>query len=65
VGYSVKQDAPDDYLLGLAADHPIGDRLLLQGDAYYMNPLGADEASVNATDADGAPRLLFGVLGRI
>ncbi len=87
VGYSVKQDAPDDYLLGLAADHPIGDRLLLQGDAYYTNPLGADEASVNAsvgtglrvgasfvvtgavgvnaTDTDVAPRLLFGVLGRI
>ncbi|WP_309896549.1 hypothetical protein [Archangium sp.] len=87
VGYSVRQDAPDDYLLGLAADHPIGDRLLLQGDAYYTNPLGAEDASVNAsvgtglrvgssfvvtgavgvnaTDTDVAPRLLFGVLGRI
>ncbi|HEX8824032.1 MAG TPA: hypothetical protein VF794_29200 [Archangium sp.] len=87
VGYSVRQDAADDYLLGLAADHPIGDRLLLQGDAYYTNPLGAEEASVNASVGTGlrvgssfvvtgavgvnarsedvAPRLLFGVLGRI
>ncbi|HEY0092871.1 MAG TPA: hypothetical protein VGB96_01045 [Archangium sp.] len=87
VGYSVRQDAADDYLLGLAADHPIGDRLLLQGDAYYTHPLGAEEASVNASVGTGlrvgssfvvtgavgvnaraedvAPRLLFGVLGRI
>lgn len=87
VGYSARQDSPDDYLLGLAADHPIGDRLLLQGDAYFVNPLGAEEASVNASvgtglrvgsafvvtgavgvnarAADVAPRLLFGVLGRI
>lgn len=87
VGYNVRQDASDDYLLGLAADHPIGDRLLLQGDAYYVNPLGEDEASVNASVGTGvrvgnsfvvtgavgvnarpddvAPRLLFGVLGRI
>ncbi|KFA90883.1 hypothetical protein [Archangium violaceum] len=87
VGYSARQDSADDYLLGLAADHPIGDRLLLQGDAYFVNPLGADEASVNAsvgtglrvgrafvvtgavgvnaTSDDVAPRLLFGVLGRI
>ena len=65
VGYSARQDTEDDYLLGLAADHPLGDRLLLQGDAYYVNPLGDDEASVNATNEDVAPRLLFGVLGRI
>jgi len=87
VGYSARQDTEDDYLLGLAADHPIGDRLLLQGDAYYVNPLGAEDASVNAsvgtglrvgrafvvtgavgvnaTNEDVAPRLLFGVLGRI
>ncbi|QRN97737.1 hypothetical protein JRI60_01215 [Archangium violaceum] len=87
VGYRASQDSPDDYLLGLAADHPIGDRLLLQGDAYYVNPLGDEEASVNAsvgtgvrvgssfvvtgavgvnaTAADVAPRLLFGVIGRI
>ncbi|AKI98719.1 hypothetical protein ATI61_106115 [Archangium gephyra] len=87
VGYSARQDTADDYLLGLAADHPIGDRLLLQGDAYYVNPLGEDDASVNAsvgtglrvgrsfvvtgavgvnaTREDVAPRLLFGVLGRI
>jgi regulator of replication initiation timing len=87
VGYSARQDTADDYLLGLAADHPIGDRLLLQGDAYYVNPLGDEEASVNASvgtglrvgsafvvtgavgvnarAADVAPRLLFGVLGRI
>jgi hypothetical protein len=87
VGYRASQDTPDDYLLGLAADHPIGDRLLLQGDAYYVNPLGEEEASVNAsvgtglrvgssfvvtgavgvnaTAADVAPRLLFGVIGRI
>jgi hypothetical protein len=87
VGYSARQDTEDDYLLGLAADHPLGDRLLLQGDAYYVNPLGDDEASVNAsvgtglrvgrsfvvtgavgvnaTRDDVAPRLLFGVLGRI
>jgi hypothetical protein len=87
VGYSARQDSADDYLLGLAADHPIGDRLLLQGDAYYVNPLGDEEASVNAsvgtgvrvgssfvvmgavgvgaTNTDVAPRLLFGVLGRI
>jgi hypothetical protein len=87
VGYSARQDSPDDYLLGLAADHPIGDRLLLQGDAYFVNPLGDEEASVNASvgtglrvgssfvvtgavgvnarAADVAPRLLFGVLGRI
>ncbi|MFE8603849.1 hypothetical protein [Archangium violaceum] len=87
VGYSARQDTADDYLLGLAADHPIGDRLLLQGDAYYVNPLGEGEASVNAsvgtgvrvgrafvvtgavgvnaTSDDVAPRLLFGVLGRI
>jgi hypothetical protein len=87
VGYSARQDMADDYLLGLAADHPIGDRLLLQGDAYYVNPLGEDDASVNAsvgtglrvgrsfvvtgavgvnaTREDVAPRLLFGVLGRI
>lgn len=86
-GYRARQDTPDDYLLGLAADHPIGDRLLLQGDAYFVNPLGAEEASVNASvgtglrvgsafvvtgavgvnarAADVAPRLLFGVLGRI
>ncbi|HYO65870.1 MAG TPA: hypothetical protein VEU33_07305 [Archangium sp.] len=87
VGYSARQDTEDDYLLGLAADHPIGDRLLFQGDAYYVNPLGEDEASVNASVGTGlrvgrafvvtgavginatsdavAPRLLFGVLGRI
>jgi hypothetical protein len=87
VGYSARQDSADDYLLGLAADHPIGDRLLLQGDAYFVNPLGDEEASVNASvgtglrvgssfvvtgavgvnarAADVAPRLLFGVLGRI
>ncbi|HYO52358.1 hypothetical protein [Archangium sp.] len=87
VGYSARQNSADDYLLGLAADHPIGDRLLLQGDAYYVNPLGDEEASVNAsvgtgvrvgssfvvtgavgvnaTNTDVAPRLLFGVLGRI
>jgi hypothetical protein len=87
VGYSARQDTEDDYLLGLAADHPIGDRLLLQGDAYYVNPMGAEDASVNAsvgtglrvgrafvvtgavgvnaTNEDVAPRLLFGVLGRI
>jgi hypothetical protein len=87
VGYSARQDTEDDYLLGLAADHPIGDRLLLQGDAYYTNPLGDEEGSVNASvgtglrvgssfvvtgavgvnarAADVAPRLLFGVLGRI
>ncbi|HEX5748510.1 MAG TPA: hypothetical protein VFZ09_19885 [Archangium sp.] len=87
VGYSARQDSADDYLLGVAADHPIGDRLLLQGDAYYVNPLGEGAASVNAsvgtgvrvgrafvvtgavgvnaTNVDVAPRLLFGVLGRI
>ncbi|MFY0572818.1 hypothetical protein ACN28E_54560 [Archangium lansingense] len=87
VGYSARQDTADDYLLGLAADHPIGDRLLLQADAYYVNPLGEEEASVNASVGTGlrvgsafvvtgavgvnatadavAPRLLFGVLGRI
>jgi hypothetical protein len=87
VGYSARQDMADDYLLGLAADHPIGDRLLLQGDAYYVNPIGVEDASVNAsvgtglrvgsafvvtgavgvnaTNEDVAPRLLFGVLGRI
>lgn len=87
VGYSARQDSADDYLLGLAADHPIGDRLLLQGDAYFVNPLGDEEASVNASVGTGlrvggsfvvtgavgvnaraedvAPRLLFGVLGRI
>jgi hypothetical protein len=87
VAYSARQDMEDDYLLGLAADRPIGDRLLLQGDAYYVNPLGAEDASVNASVGTGvrvgrsfvvtgavgvnartddvAPRLLFGVLGRI
>ena len=87
VGYSARQDTADDYLLGLAADHPLGDRLLLQGDAYYVNPLGEGAASVNASVGSGvrvgrafvvtgavgvnatsdevAPRLLFGVLGRI
>jgi hypothetical protein len=53
VGYSARQDTADDYLLGLAADHPIGDRLLLQGDAYYTNPLGAEEGSVNASVGTG------------
>ncbi len=53
VGYSARQDTADDYLLGLAADHPIGDRLLLQGDAYYTNPLGEEEASVNASVGTG------------
>lgn len=86
-GYRVTQDAPDNYLVGLAADHPIGDRLLVQGDAYLTDSLGSEPASINAsvgtgvrvgsafvvtgavgvhaTAEESAPRLLFGVVGRI
>jgi hypothetical protein len=53
VAYRATRDAPDDYLVGLAADHPLGHRLLLQGDAYYLKPLGEEPGALHANVGAG------------
>ena len=54
VAWQATRDAPDDWLVGVAADHPLGQRLLLLGDTYYQQSLDEQEpASVNANVGAG------------
>jgi hypothetical protein len=53
VAYQATRAAADDWLVGLAADHPLGPRLLLLGDTYFQKPLEEEPGSVNANVGAG------------
>ncbi len=47
-GYLAIQDAADEYLLGVAVDRPLGTRVLVKGDTYYLRPLGEEAPTLGA-----------------